>query len=520
VISQTSQLNAAAWMITYLLHSTVLLAAVWALSRALRHRQECFIEMLWRFALIAPVLTASLQLGLSIRPLTGVLPAPERIVSDSPSAPGLPDTLPASLLSEADAARDAPPAAEQLDDAPSGRHPDADTDAIEDRAAEPVFVEAPAQSFAFPGGGAHEKESMRSLFAAVSALDSSAYLLGVTAVIGLALLVATTRSIAGRVRLRAMMRDREAITHGPAATVLQRLQRRSSLRRRVRLTSSNRLTVPIAFGVLRSEICLPACVLRQFGPAELESVLAHELAHHVRHDPAWQALTSVLEGLLFFQPLNVIACRRLRELAELACDTWAAEQTGDRVTLAKCLTEVAGWIVQRQADPALRRAMGMAGSSSALRQRILRLLDDAPRVETYGVRRWFCALSPLLLALTAWAVPGVGAPSRDAALQAPQRATAVDYTPLQQEQGAPLVPTFRALLDDFDCLDTEICRLRAKAARLPLEALWTTSIDELTARAQVLRGRSRRFHDALRSASGGAAQGEVGNAADDDQLDS
>jgi beta-lactamase regulating signal transducer with metallopeptidase domain len=516
MMSEQGILTAAAWMITYLLHSTALLAAVWALARTLRARQEAVLEMLWRFALIAPVLTASLQIGLSIRPLAGVLPAPARIASEGAVAPRLPHRVSAAPISEPDPTDDAPLAARQLDDRPVHSHSEAGTSAY--RPAVTNIAGIPGRASTLSDAGARGRERVRSFRAALGALDASACLLGVTAILGVALIITAARSILGRVRLWALMRERRPITDGQAAMILRRLQQRSSVSRRVRLTSSRRLAVPIAFGVFRPEICLPACVLEQFSPSEQESVLAHELAHHVRRDPAWQALTRLIEGLLFFQPLNGLACRRLRELSELACDAWAAEQTGDRVTLAHCLAEVAAWIVQRGGDPMLPRAIGMAGSPSALRRRIVRLLDDAPRLLARGARGSFCALAPLILAFTIWTVPGVGAPPRRAASAEAHDSPTMDDRTREDGDGAALWADAHALLDDLSRLETCVADLGKTADRLPLDDLRVDSIRELTDRAQLLRDRGERLMNALMAASEGAAQRET-EETDDDQLD-
>ncbi|MDY7108283.1 MAG: M56 family metallopeptidase [Planctomycetota bacterium] len=524
MMSQALQLTVAAWMITYLVHSTVLLAAVWTIAGLLRHRAEPIVEMLWRFALIAPIVTVSLQLGLSVRPLMGALAVPDRIAAHdaAPPSAGANGSAPGAL--EPDRARLTPRAAQSIN-TPATRHPVVDG-IIEHRVAqvaEQEAAETPGSATGLRGGRrvtAGSEESSPRPGAIISALRSSDYLMGVTVIIAVALLAAAARSTAGHLRLRALMRGRRPITDGPAVEMLDRLQRRSSMRRRVRLTCSDRLAAPIAFGVVRPEICLPSRILDRFDPAEQESVLAHELAHHVRGDPVWQWTMHALAGLLFFQPLNALACRRLRELAELGCDTWAAEQTGDRVTLAHCLAEVAGWIAQRPAGSALQRAMGMAGHPSALRRRITRLLDEASNPRSRGVRRWSFALSPLLLVVTVWAVPGVSAPTDHAIRQASNDGKA--RNPEARETNEPTASSGEgaaALLDDLQRLDAETAALRETADRLPLDQAWIDSIDDLTNRAQHLRARGERFVDALGSASDEGVQEETGVMDENDELD-
>ena len=56
-------LNAAAWLATYAIHSTVLLGAALVMERALSRRSEALLETLWRAALFGPLLTSTLQLA-------------------------------------------------------------------------------------------------------------------------------------------------------------------------------------------------------------------------------------------------------------------------------------------------------------------------------------------------------------------------------------------------------------------------------------------------------------------------
>jgi hypothetical protein len=140
----------------------------------------------------------------------------------------------------------------------------------------------------------------------------------------------------------------------------------------VRLTCSSRIPVPLALGWSRREICVPPRALAALSPEQQEGMLAHELAHLVRRDPVWLVATHLVTCVAFFQPLNWLARRRLRELSELLADEWAVGRTGRPLSLAGCLAEVAGW-----AFGGHRRlpAAAMADRPSNLARRITRLLD-------------------------------------------------------------------------------------------------------------------------------------------------
>lgn len=88
----------AAWLLTYLLHSTILLGAVLVISRCMNGRKLAVQESLFRAALVGGILTATLQLGFDIAPVTGALalePGPPLQALDSVSL--APDHEPGAL---------------------------------------------------------------------------------------------------------------------------------------------------------------------------------------------------------------------------------------------------------------------------------------------------------------------------------------------------------------------------------------------------------------------------------------
>src|SRR5262249_23697142 len=139
--------------------------------------------------------------------------------------------------------------------------------------------------------------------------------------------------------------DRTPILSGPTSDLFRSLRARTGARRSVRLARAPGISAPITLGVWSYTICLPPRAESGLQPDELEALLAHELAHAERRDPAWLVACSVIEVLFFFQPLNRVCGEWLQDEAEYQCDDWAVAHVGERVPLASCLTEIAGWIV-------------------------------------------------------------------------------------------------------------------------------------------------------------------------------
>ena len=63
--------TATSWLLTYAVHSTLLLGGAWLVSRRLGGRRLAVQETLWKLALVGGLATATLQLGLGVRPLGG-----------------------------------------------------------------------------------------------------------------------------------------------------------------------------------------------------------------------------------------------------------------------------------------------------------------------------------------------------------------------------------------------------------------------------------------------------------------
>jgi beta-lactamase regulating signal transducer with metallopeptidase domain len=145
----------------------------------------------------------------------------------------------------------------------------------------------------------------------------------------------------------------------------------------IRLTESRHAPGPMVVG--RREVCLPTGLLSAFSDAEVEAVLAHELAHLERRDGLWFLVIGLLEALLWLQPLNHWVAVRFRQSAELACDDRAIELTQAPLALARALTRIAESGLHASRG---RMLPGIAGSTSTALLRVRRLVAAAGHHET------------------------------------------------------------------------------------------------------------------------------------------
>jgi len=94
--------------------------------------------------------------------------------------------------------------------------------------------------------------------------------------------------------------------------------------------------LPSPVALQGGRIVLPRWAIESLDRAQLRAMIAHETAHIARRDPAWKSLTACWRAVFWFVP-TAFAQRRLDDLAELACDAFAAGCLGNARGLAECL---------------------------------------------------------------------------------------------------------------------------------------------------------------------------------------
>ena len=131
---------------------------------------------------------------------------------------------------------------------------------------------------------------------------------------------------------------------------------------------SARVNVPLVAGWWRPVVLVPVGMLTGMPPAQVEAVMAHELAHIRRHDVLVGWLQAAAETLLFYHPAVWWVSRQVRIEREHCCDDVAASVSTSRATYARALAT----LEERRAP---QPALALAASDGALLQRIRRLVD-------------------------------------------------------------------------------------------------------------------------------------------------
>jgi predicted metal-dependent hydrolase len=127
-------------------------------------------------------------------------------------------------------------------------------------------------------------------------------------------------------------------------------------------------------GVLKPVILIPAGLVSGFSQEQLETILAHELAHLKRHDFLLNGLQSVLDVIYFFHPAMWLLSAQIRKERENCCDDLALEVSGSKLLLAKTLVQLQETIY----TPKLAMAFGK--KSYSLLERVQRIVGiGSPR---------------------------------------------------------------------------------------------------------------------------------------------
>jgi bla regulator protein BlaR1 len=143
--------------------------------------------------------------------------------------------------------------------------------------------------------------------------------------------------------------------------LLRRVLSRSTPLRAERLRESADVLIPVAVGVLRPVVILPAG-WRVWNSSVRRAVLAHEFAHLRRHNTLVAALSRLVTSIFWFHPLAWWVSRRVSNLAELACDAAALERVGDPAGYSRILLAFAGAVNDAGRRVALP-GLAMAASS-------------------------------------------------------------------------------------------------------------------------------------------------------------
>ncbi len=134
---------------------------------------------------------------------------------------------------------------------------------------------------------------------------------------------------------------------------------------------------PFVWGLLRGSIYVPPGFFTLESPQHRRDVLAHELSHVLRFDPAVNALQVIVQGLFWFHPFVWWANRQIRREREKCCDEMAVARLGTEAS-AYCHA-VVETLASAETSTRPVPSLAVAGPVKNLEERIKTMLTPGKR---------------------------------------------------------------------------------------------------------------------------------------------
>jgi beta-lactamase regulating signal transducer with metallopeptidase domain len=138
------------------------------------------------------------------------------------------------------------------------------------------------------------------------------------------------------------------------------------------LQESTKIHVPMVIGYWKPTILIPLGMLGGLSQAQVEAILAHELAHIYRHDFLLNLFQTLIDVLFYFNPAVWWISATIRNEREHCCDDIAVDICGNALVYAKALVHLQE--LRLGSNPML--AMAAVGRRKVLLSRVRRILHQ------------------------------------------------------------------------------------------------------------------------------------------------
>ncbi|MCC9135808.1 M56 family metallopeptidase [Pontibacter silvestris] len=162
--------------------------------------------------------------------------------------------------------------------------------------------------------------------------------------------------------------------------MLSDLSHRIGVKQSVKLVESALVQVPMVIGYVKPVILLPMGTVTGLTQAQVEAILAHELAHILRKDYLLNMLQSVVDILFFYHPAMWWISGMVRTERENCCDDLAVAYCGNPLVYARALAELEA--MRLPTAPAM--AVAFSGKKGSLINRIKRLVGQQSLRPTFS----------------------------------------------------------------------------------------------------------------------------------------
>lgn len=172
---------------------------------------------------------------------------------------------------------------------------------------------------------------------------------------------------------------------------------------RVALASSKQIFAPVTMGIVTKRVLLPEGLMHRLAHADLDTAIAHELAHARRNDFLKNLLYEIVSLPVNYHPAAWFTRQRMVETREMVCDEMAAEEAGYHA-YAQSLLRLARLLLEGK-PVRVPHAIGVFDSNT-LERRLMKLTEtkrEIGRVRRIGLTAG-CVLLGLMTAGSALAL--------------------------------------------------------------------------------------------------------------------
>ncbi len=225
-------------------------------------------------------------------------------------------------------------------------------------------------------------------------------------------MLAVGRDLTGYRNCRKLILSSEAAKNRSLNSTLQQLTYNARLGRRPILLQSAKVQSPFVLAGKTPAIVVPAKVEDS---DDMRLMLAHEVAHVVRKDLAWNSFHSIVQALFFFHPLVWFAARSVHQAQESAADL-AAVQIANSSPRRYAEMLMRATVVPSKPGIAMSGSLAMNSSYQSIHQRLTDMKNSTTK-PTFAK----LAFAAVLAATTIAATPAYRLEARNDFLSSPVR---------------------------------------------------------------------------------------------------
>ncbi|MEN3336794.1 MAG: hypothetical protein V7647_470 [Acidobacteriota bacterium] len=317
--------------------------------------------------------------------------------------------------------------------------PDQPTDAHVPPIAPHPMMSAPARGARSEAPEAARRAEPQSHVSSIPSLPALSLPVALLAGWGIGAGIVLLRLAIGLVGVMWLSRSTERVISAPWLPLARELAADLGVSPRVAFLRSREAAMPMAWGVFRPAVLMPADA-DTWSSERLRIVLLHELAHVKRRDCLTHMVAQLACAVYWFNPLAWMAARHLRAERERACDDLVLAAGTRGPDYADQLLQIAR-AMRSDRFPAIFAGASLAmARRSQLEGRLMAILD--PTVPRAGISRiktaaaaslFACAVVPLA-AMQPWSIAAAAMPVVVAA------AAPADGTTQLRDGESPLLP--------------------------------------------------------------------------------